>query len=128
MPFKLFWEPRRLLVKFAGFMQDADFQRCAEMIQGDERSDTVRRWVYDFSDVTGSDLTPDTLDLLTAMALGVLTQGPPGCVAVVTQDPGLSQAAMAFCSRLADLCPAEAFGSLSAAQAWAEGAEMQARC
>jgi hypothetical protein len=107
------------LVKFAGFVQDADFQRCAEMIQGDERSDTVRRWVYDFSDVTGSDLTPDTLDLLTAMALGVLHRARPcGC-----GHPGQASAAMAFCSRLADLCPAEAFGSLSAAQAWAEGAK-----
>jgi len=126
MPFELFWEPRQLRVKFAGFMQDADFQHCADMILGDERSDDVRTWIYDLSDVKGSDLTLDTLDLLTALALGALTQ-VPGCVAVVTTDADLSQAARLFCSRLADLGPAEIFPSLADAQAWAEGAEAQTR-
>jgi hypothetical protein len=71
--------------------------------------------------------TPRTLDLLTAMALGVLSHGPPGCVAVVTKDAALSQAARLFCSRVADLTPAETFDSVTEALAWAERAEMKAR-
>jgi hypothetical protein len=122
MPFKLVWEPRRLHVKFDGFVTDAEFLAAAEAVQNDARFEDVSARIYDFLDISGFELSAGTLDLLIAMTFGVFAYCPKGVMALVLTDQGLAKVAKKYCAEQAGRYPAEVFASLQEAQYWAETA------
>lgn len=70
MPYQLNWEPHGVHKVFSGYVSEGEFLQSANDVHGDERFDTMKFAINDFSNVTGHGLTERTFKHYSALTIG----------------------------------------------------------
>lgn len=90
MPYELVWEPEGIHKRFSGFVTARQFIQSVEQTQRDSRFDEIHYIIDDLSEITGHELSEETLTHLAAINYGAYASNPNCRIVYVTTDEVLA--------------------------------------
>ena len=120
MAYEIAWEPRGVWRKYSGTLAPEDLVASVDVVQRDERYDTLRYSINDFLAVENVADIAVILDQVLAKAIGGAFSNPQLVMAIVARgDSVLSHARMFLMPDFP--YPVKLFDNLDAARAWLKG-------
>jgi hypothetical protein len=115
------WQADRIYVRYSGYSSDREVAAAVREFQADERYDTVRHIIHDFTDCLGLVFSEDLVLELAATDAAAALSKPPHTVAVVTTRSDVLRMTEAYLSSgLIPRSKLRIFPDLGAALAFAE--------
>ena len=120
MAFDIAWEPRGVWRRYHGTLTPGNLSASVDVVQSDERYDTLRYSINDFLAVENVEEVAFILDQVLAKAIGGAFSNPQLVMDIVArEDSVLSHARMFLMPDFP--YPVKLFDNLDAARAWLRG-------
>jgi len=122
MPYELIWEsPQAVLCRFFGEVVDAELDEATNALLEDSGSDLVASAIWDFSAMTGFQVSPKHASEIAATDAVASGYMPPMRHAFVSRDPAFSQLARLYieeAKQMGSHWENRLFETLAEARAW----------
>ena len=118
MSFELRWEPRGVVIQFAGIVTPRDPQDATTAYEGDIRFGDLRFVIADYSAIAGCAATPSDMEMVGAMNYGASKSNPRIRKAVVTTSPEVIALAEHYRKALGSPILTRVFATMADARAW----------
>ena len=118
MSFELFWEPRGVVLRFAGVVLPSDPREATVAYEGDVRFGDLRFVIADYSAIAGCAARPSDMEMVGATNFGASKSNPRIRKAVVTTSPEVIAMAEHYRKVLRSPVPTQVFATMADARAW----------
>ncbi len=118
MPFQIVWQDHAMTVVYAGQTSANEVLEVVNLQHGDERFDSLRRVLHDFSGIEGCSCDSETLEELGARGVGATFTNRHMRIAVVATHPDVIAMTDRFASLGLSPYPMRVFPAADMAKAW----------
>lgn len=121
MPYKISWHDGSAMdIAYSGQTGDREVLAVVKLQHGDERFDTLRMVLHDFTAIEACSYSDQILEELDCLTFGAWRTNPRFKIAIVTDRQDVIDMVMAFQKERLDAYPLRIFPTVAVARAWLE--------